>query len=280
MILKEGGNVFKTEPDKKFMTQRIATKDVDPTIKFLEKIVGFEIDEEDLLGTTGKKKNPGGSFEQNSSGDLDINTDANKISQQDLIGKLTAWLKSQGIADENIMNVGRKKEDGWIHKAGDQVHFRTPIDGSEANGFVQTDFMFTMKPDFQRGAKRGGTEDYPGKYRAMLLASLARGRGYKFSPKFGLVDPEKGDEVVADTWDKIAELLLGQGAKEQDTHTVETMIAFIRNDPNYDELVAPFEAALEKDGLKLPESVQTLEDKHIGRIKELSGILLNSVRMI
>ena len=94
------------------------------------------------------------------------------------------------------------------------------------------------------------------------------------------MDPEKGDEVVADTWDKIAELLLGQGAKEQDTHTVETMIAFIRNDPNYDELVAPFEAALEKDGLKLPESVQTLEDKHIGRIKELSGILLNSVRMI
>ena len=44
--------------------------------------------------------------------------------------------------------------------------------------------------DFQCGAKRGGTEEYGGALRAMLLASLARGRGYKMSPKFGLVDPK------------------------------------------------------------------------------------------
>jgi hypothetical protein len=109
----------------------------------------------------------------------------------------------------------------------------------------------------------------------MLLASIARGRGYKFSPKFGVVDPEQGDEVIADTWDKIAVLLLGEGATEQDTHTVESMIKFLRNDPNYDELVAPFEATLEKDGMKLPEAVQTgyatLEDKQLARILELSG---------
>ena len=281
MILKEGGNVFKTEPDKQLIATRIGTPDVDPTIKWLEKVVGFEIDEQDLLGTTGKRTHPSGKFLKNSSGDLDINTDANKISQQELIDKLTAWCKSQGIADEDIMNVGRKKENGWIHKAGDQIHFRTPIKGDPNNGFVQTDFMFTMKPDFQRGAKRGGTEEYGGALRAMLLASLARGRGYKMSPKFGLVDPNKGDEVVADTWDKIAEILLGPGATEKDTHTVESMIAYIRNDPNYDELVAPFEVALEKEGKKLPESqAQTLEDKQLGRIKELSGMLLNSVRML
>jgi len=281
MKLNEGGNVFKTEPEKELIAQRIGTPDVDPTIKWLEKVVGFEIDEQDLLGTTGKRTHPSGKFLINSSGDLDINTDANKISQQELIDKLTAWCKSQGIADEDIMNVGRKKEDGWIHKAGDQVHFRTPIKGDPNNGFVQTDFMFTTKPDFQRGAKRGGTEDYGGALRAMLLASLARGRGYKMSPKFGLVDPNKGDEVVADKWDKIAEILLGPGATEKDTHTVESMIAYIRNDPNYDELVAPFEVALEKEGKTLPESQeQTLEDKQLGRIKELSGMLLNSVRML
>tara|TARA_B100001057_G_scaffold84224_1_gene80062 strand:+ start:1448 stop:2290 length:843 start_codon:yes stop_codon:yes gene_type:complete len=280
MILNEGGNVFKSEPDKELIATRIATKDVDPTIKWLETIVGFEIDEKELLGTTGKRKHPSGKFLLNSSGDLDINTDANKISQQDLIGKLTAWCKSQGIADQDIMNVGRKKEDGWIHKAGDQVHFRTPIKGDANNGFVQTDFMFTLKPDFQRGAKRGGTPEYGGALRAVLLASLARGRGYKMSPKFGLVDPNKGDEVVADTWDKIAELLLGPGATEKDTHTVESMIAKIRNDPNYDELIAPFEAALEREGKTLPESYQTLEDKHLDRIKQLSGMLLNSTRML
>ena len=281
MILSEGGNVFKTEPEKELIAQRIATPDVDPTIKWLEKVIGFEIDEQDLLGTTGKKNHPSGKFELNSSGDLDINIDENEVSKQALINKLTVWAKSQGIADADIMNKGRSKQDGWIHNAGDQVHFRTPIKGDANNGYVQTDFMFTLKPDFQRGAKRGGTEEYGGALRAMLLASLARGRGYKMSPKFGLLDPNNGDAVVADTWDKIAVLLLGQGATEEDTHTVESMIAFLRkNEPNYEELIAQFEFQLEKAGKKLPEATQTLEDKQLQRIKELSGLTLNSTRMI
>ena len=281
MILSEGGNVFKTEPEKELIAQRIATPDVDPTIKWIEKIVGFEIDEQDLLGTTGKKNHPSGKFELNSSGDLDLNIDENEVSKQDIINKLTVWCKSQGIADADIMNKGRSKQDGWIHNAGDQVHFRTPIKGDANNGFVQTDFMFSLKPEFQRGAKRGGTEEYGGALRAMLLASLARGRGYKMSPKFGLLDPNNGDAVIADTWDKISPLLLGQGATEEDTHTVESMIAFLRkNEPNYEELIAQFEFQLEKAGKKLPEAVQTLEDKQLARIRELSGLTLNSTVMI
>ena len=39
MILSEGGNVFKTEPEKELIAQRIATPDVDPTIKWLEKVI-------------------------------------------------------------------------------------------------------------------------------------------------------------------------------------------------------------------------------------------------
>ena len=285
MILSEGGNVFKTEPEKELIASRIATPDVDPTIKWLEKVIGFEIDEQDLLGTTGKKNHPSGKFELNSSGDLDINVDQNEVSKQDIINKLTVWCKSQGIIDADIMNKGRSKQDGWIHNAGDQVHFRTPIKGDANNGFVQTDFMFSLKPNFQRGAKRGGTDQYGGALRAMLLASLARGRGYKMSPKFGLVDPNNGDQMVADTWDKIAVLLLGDGATEEDTHTVESMIAFLRaNEPNYEELVAQFEFQLEKEGKKLPEAKQTgyttLEDKQLDRIKELSGLTLNSTRMV
>ena len=286
MILKEGGNVFKSEPDKQMITTRIPTKYVGPTIKFIEKIVGFEIDEQDRLGTTGKKNNPGGSFEENSSGDIDLNIDLNKVSKSDIIAKLSNWCTKQGIAQEDIMNKGRSKQDGWVHNAGDQVHFRTPIKGDANNGYVQTDFMFTLKPDYQRGAKRGGTDEYGGALRAMLLASLARGRGYKMSPKFGIVDPNNGDQVVADDWSKsIPEILLGKGATEEDTHTVESMIAFLRaNEPNYEELVAQFEFQLEKEGKKLPEAKQTgyttLEDKQLDRIKELSGLTLNSTRMI
>jgi len=282
MILKEGGNIFKTEQGA--ITQRIATKDVQASIDFIEKITGLTYDEEDWLGTTGKKIDPDGEFEKNSSGDLDLNTDANKISKEQLIVKLTAWLKSQGIDDAEIMNVGRKKTDGWIKDAGDQVHFRTPIAGSDKNGFVQTDFMFTNNPDFQRGAKRGGTAQFGGTDRAILLSAVARGRGLKFSPKFGLVDPAKGDEVIAATWDKIAPLLLGKGAKEPDTHTVETMLAFLKKDPNYEELIAPWKETMAKAGKEVPESktptgYKTLEDKQLARIRELSGNMLNSTVM-
>ena len=278
-ILKEGGNIFKTEQGP--ITQRIATKDVQSSIDFIEKITGLTFDEEDWLGTTGKKNDPDGEFEKNSSGDLDLNTDANKVSKEQLIAKLSAWLKSQGVPEEDIMNVGRKKTDGWIKDAGDQVHFRAPIAGSDKNGYVQTDFMFTTNPDFQRGAKRGGTAQFGGTDRAILLSSIARGRGLKFSPKFGLVDPAKGDEVVADTWDKIAPVLLGKGAKEADTHTVETMLAKLKGDPNYDELIAPWKEAMEKAGKQVPESAPTgyatLEDKQLARIKELSGNIGNVV---
>jgi hypothetical protein len=279
MILKEGGNIFKTEQGA--ITQRIATKDVQASIDFIEKITGLTYDEEDWLGTTGKKNDPDGEFEKNSSGDLDLNTDANKISKEQLIAKLTAWLKTQGIDDAEIMNVGRKKTDGWIKDAGDQVHFRTPIAGSDKNGFVQTDFMFTDNPDFQRGAKRGGTAQFGGTDRAILLSAIARGRGLKFSPKFGLVDPTKGDEVIAATWDKIAPLLLGKGAKEPDTHTVETMLAKLKGDPNYEELIAPWKETMTKAGKEVPESKTptgyvTLEDKQLARIRELSGNMLNS----
>ena len=282
MILKEGGNIFKTEQGA--ITQRIATKDVQASIDFIEKITGLTYDEEDWLGTTGKKIDPDGEFEKNSSGDLDLNTDANKISKEQLIVKLTAWLKSQGVDDAEIMNVGRKKTDGWIKDAGDQVHFRTPIAGSDKNGFVQTDFMFTNNPDFQRGAKRGGTAQFGGTDRAILLSAIARGRGLKFSPKFGLVDPAKGDEVIAATWDKIAPLLLGKGAKEPDTHTVETMLAKLKSDPNYEQLIAPWKETMAKAGKEVPESktptgYKTLEDKQLARIRELSGNMLNSAVM-
>ena len=278
-ILKEGGNIFKN--DQGAITQRIATKDVQSSIDFIEKITGLTFDEEDWLGTTGKKNDPDGEFEKNSSGDLDLNTDANKVSKEQLIAKLSAWLKSQGVPEADIMNVGRKKTDGWIKDAGDQVHFRTPIAGSDKNGFVQTDFMFTTNPDFQRGAKRGGTAQFGGTDRAILLSAIARGRGLKFSPKFGLVDPEQGDKVVADTWNKIAPILLGKGAKEADTHTVETMLAKLKGDPNYDELIAPWKEAMEKAGKQVPESAPTgyatLEDKQLARIKELSGNMGNVV---
>lgn len=265
-ILKEGGNVFKTPEGP--LTQRISTKSVHPTIQFIEKITGLTFDEEDWLGTTGKKNDPDGAFEKNSSGDLDLNTDANKVSKEQLIAKLSAWLKSKGIPEDEIMNQGRKFTSGWIHNAGDQVHFRTPIQGGE--GYVQTDFMFSDNPDFQRGAKRGGTAAFSGKERAILISSIARASGYKFSPKFGLQDPET-NELVSNNWDEIAKLLLGPNAKESDTHTVETIIAALKGNPDYDKLTAKARDDFARDGKTLPEG---LADKQLNRIKELTSRII------
>ena len=228
--LLEGGNVFKTEQGA--LTQRIATVDVQPTIDWINSTFGFKFVDEDMLGTTGKKTKEDGTFEENSSGDLDLNVDVRELPKEEIIAKLTAWCQKQGIPDLEIMNKGRTFTQGWVANAGLQIHFKTPIRGDVANGFVQTDFMLTDNPNLQRGAKRGGTEHYTGADRAILLSSLARGRGYKFSPTKGIVDPNNGDAVVADDWNEIAKILLGPNAREADTHTVESMFAVLKGDPN------------------------------------------------
>ena len=220
MILKEGGNVFKNEEGA--ITQRIATTDVKPTVDWINQTFGFDFIDDDMLGTTGQKEDPDGSFEKNSSGDLDLNTDTTKVSKEEIINKLVTWCKKQNIPDLEIMNKGRTFTQGWVANAGLQIHFRTPIRGN----------------------------------------------------------PDNGDAVVANDWGEIAPILLGPGATEKDTYTVESMIEFLRNDPNFDELIAPWLETMQKQGKGLPESYQTLEDKHLSRIKELSGMLLNSTRML
>ena len=255
-LLTEGGNIFKTEPEKKLIAQRIATADVDSTVKWLNATMGFNFTKKEYLGTTGTKTDPDGTFEKNSSGDLDLNTDTRELPKEEIIAKLSAWCQKQGIPDLEIMNKGRKFEAGWIRDAGVQVHFRTPINGDPKKGFVQTDFMLTDNPALQRGAKRGGTAQFGGADRAVLLSSLARGRGYKFSPNKGVVDPNNGDNVVADDWDEIVVILLGKGATEADTHTVESMLAKLKGDPNYDELIAPWKETMTKIGKEVPEQTR------------------------
>ena len=281
-ILKEGGNIFKTPEGP--ITQRIGTGDVESTVKFIEKITGLdftaEVDPTDKkpvkwLGSTGRKEDPDGTFELNSSGDLDLSVDLADASKIDVIAKLSAWLKSQGIDEVNIMNAGNKKTDGWIKDAGDQVHFRTPIAGNSKNGFVQTDFMFTNNPKFQQGSLRGtGKGPYKGMHRMVILSSIARARGVKFSPKFGLVDPESNEPIPGgDNWANIAKKLLGPSATEQTIRTPEAIIDFIKKLPNYEELIGAARETLAKDGIELPKAgqIESLADKHLSRLKELLG---------
>ncbi len=257
------GNIFKNENGP--LTNRIATYDVGSTVAFIEKITGLDFTAETgednkpvkWLGTTGRKESADGTFERNSSGDLDLSVDLNEVSKNEVIAKLSSWCKAQGIDEANWFNIGRKKTDGYIKDAGDQIHFRTPINGDADNGFVQTDFMFSSTPDFQRGSMLGGSERYPGAHRHIVLASIARARGIKYSPKFGLVNSD--NRVITDNWNVIAKLLLGQTATINDIKTVEQIIEYIKKLPNYEELIAAARETLGNYGVELPtaESIET-----------------------
>jgi hypothetical protein len=59
------------------------------------------------------------------------------------------------------------------------------------------------------------------------------------------------------------------------------MLAKLKSDPNYEELIAPWKETMEKAGKEVPESsptgYATLEDKQLARIKELTGNMGNVV---
>ncbi len=275
MILLEGGNVFKTA-DKQPLTQRIATEDVPTTVDFIEKITGLDFTEEKdpedgkpvkWLGSTGRKEDSDGTFELNSSGDLDLSVDAREITKEDLIQKLFDWCIANGISEEDIFNKGTKKTDGWIKDAGDNVHFRTPINGDRENGFVQSDFMITSNPKFQQGSMIGGNKNYRGEHRHIVLSSIARSKGIKYSPKFGLIDPETNEVLPnGDDWNSIAKTLLGQSASVKDIRNVNTILDYIIKLPNYEELVAAARDTLDRDGVSLPKKTNTVETYTPGSI--------------
>lgn len=232
-LLVEGGNVFDG-------TQRIKLADIDKTIDWLEDKSGLSL-KDNMLGTTGKKAD---------SGDLDLGVDKNKIDQNSLISKLT----SNGIDKADIK------------KSGTSVHVKTPIAGDPKNGFVQSDFMFNDDVDFMKFSMQGGAKDspYKGVHKHLLLASIAKAQGMKWSYLNGLVD-RATNKTISKNPSEIATKLLGQGAKPEDLVSVEAIINFIKNKPQYEEWVGQARQDLAKDGLELPkkedlkESVKKLQ---------------------
>ena len=220
--LFEGGNVFKTAEGHP-ATTRIARENVVPTVQWLEKLTGLNL-VDNMLGSTGRKE---------TSGDLDLGIDDTKISKDVLI--------------QQLLKRGIKAED--IKKSGDSVHVKTPILGDASNGFVQTDFMFG-DPEFQKFALNTGESNYKGVHRAILLASIAKAQGMKWSYKNGLMDRET-NEIITKNPQEIAEKLIN--GTTADLSSVESIVKKIKELPNYEELVKDAREAFERDKLTLPE---------------------------
>jgi hypothetical protein len=222
MKLNEGGNVFKLA-DGQSATTRISRENVVPTVQWLEQLTGLNL-QDNMLGSTGRK---------DTSGDLDLGIDDTKISKDVLI--------------QQLLKKGIKAED--IRKSGDSVHLKTPILGDKSNGYVQTDFMFG-DPEFQKFALNTGESDYKGVHRAILLASIAKAQGMKWSYKNGLVDRETNEIITKNPQEIAQNLINGDTA---DLSSVESIVKKIKTLPNYEELVKDAREAFERDKLTLPE---------------------------
>jgi hypothetical protein len=233
MILNEGGNVFK-DADGNPQTQRINKQDVQPTVKYLEKLTGLPL-LQNMLGSTGIAQ---------SSGDLDLAVDVNSVAKQDLYNQLAQHVQKQGLEVRD-----------YVAKTGDSVHYRTPINGQALNGFVQTDFMFG-EPQWQKWALSGAPagSEFKGKHRAIVLASIARARGMKFSVKNGLLARET-DKPISKDPDEIARILVG--GTEKDLESVESIVNKLKSDPDYEKLIADARETLAKEGLNLDAMTET-----------------------
>ena len=220
--LFEGGNVFKTAEGQP-ATTRISRENVVPTVQWLEQLTGLNL-VDNMLGSTGRKE---------TSGDLDLGIDETKITKDVLI--------------QQLLKRGIKAQD--IKKSGDSVHLKTPILGDKSNGFVQTDFMFG-DPEFQKFALNTGESNYKGVHRAILLASIAKAQGMKWSYKNGLVDRET-NEIITKNPQEIAQKLIN--GTTADLSSVESIVKKITALPNYEDLVTDARDAFERDKLTLPE---------------------------
>ena len=224
MNLFEGGHVFKDEQGNP-LTQRINLADVKLTVQYLESLTGLPL-LDNMLGSTGRKA---------TSGDLDLAVDASKHTKEELYN----LLKSKGAEDSDVA------------KSGDSVHFKAPINGDPQNGYVQVDFMFG-DPKWQQFALNASPEsEYKGVHRAVLLASIAKARGMKWSYKHGLVSRET-NKVISNDPDEIAKMLIGGTRK--DLESVESILNLARKDPEYESLVADAREYFEKDGLQFESS--------------------------
>lgn len=201
-LVLEGGNVFKQYP-----TQRISLSDIKPTIDFLSNIIGINL-MNNLLGSTGKRE---------SSGDLDIAINLNKISKVELYDILANWCMERNLNPKD-----------YIARSGISVHFRTPIYNKDSE-YVQTDFMFVTDINFAKFAL-ANDEPYPlkGAYRSIVMSNLAKNLNLRWSGLNGITDRQTGSTIENTNTDRVAQILLGDtNARARNLHNIKSIISFL-----------------------------------------------------
>lgn len=253
MQINEGGNVFKTAEGQP-ATQRINQTDVKPTVAWLEQLTGLSL-LDNMLGSTGVSP---------TSGDLDLAVDASKVNKEQFKAKLEKWAESHGQDPKD-----------WVATTGINVHLKTPITGRPDNGYVQTDFMFLQKPDFQKWYLTQDTDsNFKGVTRAILLASIAKAMGYKINQNVGMLD-RATNELVTDDPDKIAKIFINNRADRSNLGSVEKILSALKNDKNRDAKLADFRDYAAKQGITLEETVDIEDENSVHWLARLRDRVVN-----
>jgi hypothetical protein len=223
-ILVEGGNVFKGE----YSTIRIAKDLVRPTVAWLETITGFPL-LGNMLGSTGLKE---------TSGDIDLGIDASKYNKDELVNTLKSWS-------------AKNDPTAFVKKVGTSVTFRCPIAGDPKLNYVQCDCMFLDDIKFAKWVMRADPNSkFKNQTRTILIASLSKAMGLKFSYTRGLLNRESDTPIKNGTNPlKIARTILNPDASIDDLRSVESILSSINKDPNREQKLADARETLAKEGI-------------------------------
>lgn len=261
MFLKEGGNVFKDKTGLP-ITQRINQKDIPGTVQWLEQVTGLDLSSAQDPNTGYPLKWLGSTGKTPSSGDLDLAVDSNEITKPQLKAHLDKFVTSQNHDPRD-----------WVRLSGEAVHFKTPILGDPANGFVQTDFMLMPNLDWGVFFLSGGQGSvYKGMFRNVLMSSLAKALGLKISAK-GLFS-RTTDNLISLDPNVAAQYLLGQGKTAADLKNVETIYANLANDPDRDAKLKDFREYLARENTTEPR-LGVAENTEINFLAKLRDRIVN-----
>ena len=215
-ILKEGGNIFQ------------GTADFDQKIipDMMKQING-------VMTKAGVKALPIGSGATpqagKMSGDLDMIADA---------GQLIKNLKAPDVKTAKIELEKMFQQAGFeTKKTGQIVHVKTNVgDLAQQVDIMVVDNGETASKFHVHDIPKGSP--YKGVHKQIMIADLAKEKGFKWSPYKGLVNRDT-NELVSNDLDNIAKQLIGPNATASDLGSVESILAKM---PSAKEIVDKYEA--------------------------------------
>lgn len=220
VLLSEGGNIFSDV--------RINKSEVIPTVKSLEKLTGMPL-LDSMLGSTGKA---------DTSGDIDLVVDENKLNKDSFIKDLV----SKGVDPKDLK------------KTGIEVAYRAPIidaQGNKTGNHIQVDFMFHNDPTYLKFYYASNEmPPYKGAHRNITMSALAKTKGLLLSMK-GLFERETKVFVSKDP-EVIAKRVLGEDATVNDLQNIPSLMNYLKSHYSPEEVRAMVKDAEETIQMELP----------------------------